>query len=609
MIYTSTKRPRNVNSLRAAAILYGDWGTSKAYVIGLAFALAGYSSFWIMASVAILTALVAVNYIVICKHYPNGGGVYASVRHRSKVLSLVGAFFLIADYLVTAALSALSAFHYIGVHNPEHWAAIAVLIIGLLNYFGPKHTGNLAFLLCIPTVLVVVLLSLVSIPYLDQAVHAIQPIETGPWQTWSYFVGVVLALSGIESVANITGVMKLDPGSTRSKPSVKRTSTPAILWVMFEVCIFTTFLALAMQALPGLEISNGEVNAPGNPGIRDDMLRYMGETFTGGLFGSSLGNIFGVIIGIVFCALLLSAVNTAVLGLISVLFLMSTDKEVPSNFQKLNNFGVPLIPLAIATVIPICLILSISDIAGLADLYAIGFVGAIMTNLGSTSTDPSLPLKRKERIFMFATFLVMLAIEISLFIDKPAARIYVITIIAIGLLLRGFVKEQTQKKKARKELLPPTRPPISQPAMLNKEEIYVQPPAGALMCAVTEIGKTLNYAIDEMMASKKHLFILYIRLQKVISDEDRQRTWEDDEEASIVFSYARGKGDPAYLHFCYSVSDSVADTIVDIGRKLGISKLIIGLPRHPPLISFMRGDVCYDIAKILPADIQLVIIS
>ena len=37
-------RPRNVGWLRAAALLYGDWGTSKAYVIGLAVLLAGYAA-------------------------------------------------------------------------------------------------------------------------------------------------------------------------------------------------------------------------------------------------------------------------------------------------------------------------------------------------------------------------------------------------------------------------------------------------------------------------------------------------------------------------------------------------------------------------------------
>lgn len=37
-------RPRNLDWKRAAALLYGDWGTSKAYVIGLAFVAAGFSS-------------------------------------------------------------------------------------------------------------------------------------------------------------------------------------------------------------------------------------------------------------------------------------------------------------------------------------------------------------------------------------------------------------------------------------------------------------------------------------------------------------------------------------------------------------------------------------
>src|SRR5712664_1625457 len=160
MIASNTKRPRNVDAPRAAAILYGDWGTSKAYVIGLAFAVAGYSSFWLIAAMCLLTALVGVNYMAICKHYPDGGGVYASVRHRSEIVSIVGAFLLIADYIVTAAISALSAFAYLGVPHPEKFAAAAILVIGLLNLLGPKNTGGLAFLISVPTALVVVILGL-----------------------------------------------------------------------------------------------------------------------------------------------------------------------------------------------------------------------------------------------------------------------------------------------------------------------------------------------------------------------------------------------------------------------------------------------------------------
>src|SRR5881628_3912721 len=268
MITVTTNRPRNVDAPRAAAILYGDWGTSKAYVIGLAFAVAGYSSFWLIAAMCVLTALVGLNYMVICRLYPDGGGVYASVRHRSEVISIVGAFLLIADYLVTAAISALSAFQYLGVPHPEKFAALSVLIIGLLNLLGPKQTGGLAFLISVPTAIVVVVLGLFSLPHIGEAFGHLQPLHGSLSQNWASFVGIVLALSGVEAIANATGVMKLDPGTTEENPCVIKTSTPAILIVMIEVCIFTALFGLAMHALNGLQIVNGDVNALGAQGVR-----------------------------------------------------------------------------------------------------------------------------------------------------------------------------------------------------------------------------------------------------------------------------------------------------------------------------------------------------
>src|SRR6266436_3759113 len=290
LIPTNVKRPRNVDWKRAAAILYGDWGTSKAYVIGLAFAVAGYASFWLIALMCVLTALVGINYMIICRLYPDGGGVYASVRHRSEVISIVGAFLLLADYLVTAAISALSAFQYLGVPHPEKFAAASILIIGLLNLLGPKQTGGLAFLISIPTAIVVVVLGLFSLPHLGTALGHLQPLHGTFAQNWAGFVGIVLALSGVEAIANSTGVMKLDPGSTDEHPSVVKTSTPAILVVMIEVCVFTALLGLAMHALNGLQIVNGDVNAPGAEGVRDYMLRYIGQIFVGASFGPIFGH-------------------------------------------------------------------------------------------------------------------------------------------------------------------------------------------------------------------------------------------------------------------------------------------------------------------------------
>ncbi len=614
MIATNVRRPRNVNVPRAAAILYGDWGTSKAYVIGLAFAVGGYASFWLIAAMCVLTALVGINYIIICRLYPDGGGVYASVRHRSEVISIVGAFLLVADYLVTAAISALSAFQYLGVPHPEKFAAAAILVIGLLNLLGPKHTGGLAFLISVPTLIVVITLGLFSLPHLGSAIGHLQPLQGGFWQNWGGFVGIVLALSGVEAIANATGVMRLDPGSTEAQPSVRKTSTPALLWVMVEVCLFTALLGLAMHALGGLQIANGDVNAPGAEGVRDYMLRYMGETFVGGILGPALGHAFGFAVSITFGLLLLSAVNTAIVDLITIQFLMARDRELPPVFQRLNKWGVPSAGMLLATVVPMALVLLVKDMVGLADLYAVGVVGAIATNLGATATDWKLPIKTWERTLMFGTFIVMAAIELSLLIDKPNARYFAVTILAVGLILRGLVHERRAKKEAiALETTPLTAEPGgSSSLLLDVKTRGASAPtptaAESVLCAIRGTGRTLDFALREARETGHRLYLLFVREQAFMTEQDAKRKWQEDPEASAIFAEAARQSDPAHPPlFCYAVSSSAAATIVDIAATLGASRLILGAPKRNALLNLLRGNVIREVSNSLPEEIDLLV--
>ena len=576
-------------------------------MIGLAFAVAGYSSFWLVAAMCVLMALVGVNYMTICRHYPDGGGVYASVRHRSEIISIVGAFLLIADYIVTAAISSLSAFQYLGVDHPELFAAGAILAIGALNYFGPKHTGGLAVLVSVPTVVVVVLLGFLTVPHLGGAFHNLRPLTGGLLHNWNGFVGIVLALSGVEAIANATSVMKLNPDSTEDHPVVTKTSTPAITSVMIEVCLFTALLGLGMMALNGLQIHEGDVDAPGHPGVRDYMLRYMAEVFTGNTFGPVAGQIAGWAVTAVFGCLLLSAVNTAIVDLIAISFLMARDRELPGNFEKLNRFGVPNLGLLVAATIPAILVVAVKDMAGLADLYAVGVVGAIATNLGATSTDKKLDLAGWERNLMFCTFLVMAAIEISLFIDKPNARLFAASVLVVGLILRGLVAERAQKKAVLLEN-PPKRLGekigAARAVFASSENEVSGPP---LLCAVRGIGRTLDFAIEEAKDRQRALYLLFIREQPVMAPGDRKRKWMDDEEASSIFSYASGKAKGLKILPCYAVSDSAADTIVDIAATVGASHLIVGAPQRSMIVNLLRGNIIRNISDLLPEEIHLLV--
>src|SRR5256884_7763266 len=336
-------RPRNLDWRRAAALLYGDWGTSKAYVIGLAFLAAGYASLPIILAVCALTGLVGINYAVICRYFPDGGGVYSAARSQGRLLAVVGALLLLADLTVTAALSGWSALTYItsGAETVawikmlrEHIALTTIgvlLIMGLINFLGPKHSGSFAVALALPTALVVVLLIAISAPHFTT--HFLEPRHQSLMTVWVQFVGVILALSGAESIANLTGVMKLDPGYTMEHPSVARESLKAITPVAIEVVLGTALLGWAMLSLPSVLgktlhlTERGEIAAVF--GERSEgMLRFFGEQFATATFSPAVGRIFGWVVGIVFFFLLLSAANTAIVAMIGLLYMMARDREI-----------------------------------------------------------------------------------------------------------------------------------------------------------------------------------------------------------------------------------------------------------------------------------------
>src|SRR3954470_4295610 len=177
MLVSHTERPRELKWYHAGPMLYGDWGTSRFYVLGLAFYFALYSSFWYILGVGILVAAVGWAYTVVCRIYPDGGGVYTAARQISPLLSVVGALLLFADYAVTAALSAFDAMHYFGL-AAGFWVkvggCVSIALLGFINYIGPKRAGTFALIIAGATLILTIVLAIFSIPHLSDGWHAIR---------------------------------------------------------------------------------------------------------------------------------------------------------------------------------------------------------------------------------------------------------------------------------------------------------------------------------------------------------------------------------------------------------------------------------------------------
>jgi nucleotide-binding universal stress UspA family protein len=207
---------------------------------------------------------------------------------------------------------------------------------------------------------------------------------------------------------------------------------------------------------------------------------------------------------------------------------------------------------------------------------------------------------------MFATFIVMAAIELSLLIDKPNARYFAVTILAVGLILRGLVQERRMKKEA-KALAPLMPTGLSVQLARNKSAGESSGTGEAILCAIRGTGRTLDFAIREARKTGARLYLLFVREQAFMTEEDRKRKWQDDEEASHIFNEAKEKAGDQPPLFAYAVSPSAADTIVDIAATLGASRLILGAPRRHALINMLRGNVIRDVSSLLPEEIDLLV--
>jgi amino acid transporter len=575
-------RPRNVGWVRAGALLYGDWGTSKAYVIGLAVAAVGFAALPHLLAVCALTGLVGINYVWVCKHFPNGGGVYTAAGLHSRRLATIGGLLLLADFIVTAALSCLDGFHYLGFEEPgmaKKWAIMAIFVIGAINFLGPKHTGGIAVWLAIPTVVMVMMLIAGGVPHITQF-HP-QPPSGSVLGNWVAFVGMILALSGVEVAASSTGVLKLDPGATLDKPSVIVAARRAVWAVMLDVVIGTALLAVLAMCLPDAAKEH-----------QNDMLRYMGEVFIGPHFGNLVGWVFG--------ALLISAVNTTITGIVALLYVMARDGEMPDTFLLLNRFGVPWVGLITATVLPV-VVLNIDDkVEGLAALYAIGVVGAIAINLGSCAFAKSIDLRRYERITMKVTFFVLAAVWITIALSKLYALLFVAIVLGFGLALREVTLRHRQAAPTAPKLA--TVVPIT-PALGSPPEFLGQ----FILVAARGWTPALQFALEESRVRGAQLLVLYVR--EVAVPIDMGSNWQDDPDAKVLFTRLEQEATGLKLNKLYSVSDSPADTIIDIAATFGVDSVVLGGSRRATLVNLLKGNVVARVAANLPESMHLIVIG
>jgi len=588
------KRPRELHWYHAGPMLFGDWGTSRLYVLGLAFFYTQRASLWFMAAMSLLLIALAWAYQIICRTHPDGGGVYSSARHHSPTLAVVGGLLLCADYLVTAALSSLDAFHYVGFSHPSWWAAGSILLIGAINFFGPRKGGTLAMFIALLTVGMTLVVVGGAAPSLGSA-QVTAPSES-PFRWWIQFTSIILAISGVEAIANMTGIMV--------KP-VARTSRRSIFPVVAEIAVLNIVLTLAMSAIPLEVLGNGNPELAASA-HRDDMLRVMASYYVGPHFAAAAS--------IIFSLLLLSAANTALTDLVSIQYMLSRDRELPPLFEKLNHWGMPVAPRVLATLAATAIVLVVPDVGLLAGLYAIGVVGAVTINLWTTSTNRDLSIHTWQRRVMLAMGLFMAVVWVTIAYDKPEALVFATTIMVLGLTARWVAHHRV---RVRGWIVQVVRLPAAAAARVAMPALAppatAQPVAGArvpprILVPTRGNPRLIRFALEHAKTQGGEVLFLFVRHVAVATmGHFHSADPQADAEAATLFDSIRREAETAGVKTTclYAVAWDVADAILEFAATYGVDTLLLGATRRSTFWRMMKGDVTQEVVQYLPENITL----
>lgn len=610
------KRPRVLKWYHAGPLLFGDWGTSRLYVLGLAFYYTGHASPLYLAAMSVIMIAVAWAYTVVCRCFPEGGGVYAAARNLSPTLSVIGATLLLCDYIITAALSAVEGYHYFGVHD-QATIVIAcmttIALIGVVNWLGAKNAGRFALVVAVAAIITSALIAIVSLPLIGAGLATTTTGHasiSSPWARWESLVRIVLALSGVEAVANMTGLM--------TRP-VRRTAKRTIWPVLAEVLILNMIFCLAINALPQAQgvttpsyvvhEIDGKLPPESVPAdvraFRDVALKILAGHATGNLLGDVAGRSMQVITGVIFGLLLLSAVNTAIMAKVSVMYAMAHDKELPRFLTRLNYSGVPWIGLVIACALPMLVLLVSADPKALGELYAIGVVGAIAINVLSCAATRSLQIGPWERRGLWALGALMVLIEITIIIAKPNATIFAGVLIGAVLATRWMI--HWRARRAAEAPLPV--PAAGWLAEIRREPPEIPPGKPRIMLAARGRYQA-EFAVDLARKRGAALFAIYVRTLRLmdVAPGTVPRV-EDDPQAleslGTIAVLARQHAVPFVP--IYVASPDIADEILDYTVTYGCDTLIMGKSARRAFWRKVEGDVVVNVARNLPSEVALIV--
>jgi amino acid transporter len=410
------------------AVVFADIGTSIYYVPGILHGQFGARSALFVGMTLVVFILLTVKYAEVAWRFPEGGGVVnVASRALHPFAGLLGGCFIIVDYYLTVAISALSGVFYLSVVAPGLYTLVvpitvlALLLLGLLNALGIKESARASATVAIAAgagqilVVLAVAVSLGPAGIVGSFRALGHGAPLGPLSLITGYAAAFLAFSGLETIAQLAPAMR----------EVRRVvASRAMMAVVATMAITSPLLTLWSTTL---------LNDGADP---NQFISLLGARVAGPVLADYVA-ISGSL-------LLIFASNTAVIGAYHVFIALARMGFLPRVLERRNRWrNTPHWSILLAISVPIGLLVVTGGAAPvLGDLYAFGLLGAfILTCLAldvvrwhERTTWRSLPARAGYWLGVLTTVLVVVAWLTNL-VAKPLATMFGGGLTVLGLLV------------------------------------------------------------------------------------------------------------------------------------------------------------------------------
>jgi APA family basic amino acid/polyamine antiporter len=306
------------------------------------------------------------------------GGSATFARHAfNELISFIAGWAILIDYLIVIAAASITVSHYLTPISGDFGGgdvelAVAALVIAsaailnIADITGRNRQRRLVVLALaeLGLQLLVIIVGLIVVFHPDRLTDQLHLFSAPDFRDIIYSVVIAtIAYAGIEAASDLAPDLEFEPGDLKRVLGVGAVAIPLI---------YAGIAAVALMAVPVEPTANGPQTALAGQYIEEPILGVVANYDHG-----FLSDVMKWAVMLVAVPVLFWAANGAMLGLSRHVYVLATNRQIPSWAGKLEStYSTPYIAIGIASVLALALAIP-GDIRFLARVYAFGALLAV----------------------------------------------------------------------------------------------------------------------------------------------------------------------------------------------------------------------------------------